>query len=95
MYREDGAMERYDVFSASKRFGVGRTKSVIAFASVLNGGGIGDTLAKWYEADAIISQLDVQVLPIQVSHFAAEKNAAIFLLNESINALKKRWKSNN
>ena len=74
-------------FSASKRFGVGRTKSVIAFASVLNGGGIGDTLAKWYEADAIISQLDVQVLPIQVSHFAAEKCRDI-LLNESINALK-------
>ena len=49
--------------------------------------GIGDTLAKWYEADAIISQLDVQVLPIQVSHFAAEKCRDI-LLNESINALK-------
>ncbi len=39
--------------------------------------GIGDTLAKWYEADAIISQLDVQVLPIQVSHLP-RKNVAIF-----------------
>ena len=87
MYREDGAMERYDVFPQANALVLVEPRVLLHSPRSLMVAGIGDTLAKWYEADAIISQLDVQVLPIQVSHFAAEKCRDI-LLNESINALK-------
>ena len=77
MYREDGAMERYDVFPQANALVLVEPRVLLHSPRSLMVAGIGDTLAKWYEADAIISQLDVQVLPIQV-FILPRKNAAIF-----------------
>ncbi|MGH2245783.1 oxidoreductase, partial [Enterococcus faecalis] len=71
--QEDAAMEQYDVFPQANALVLVEPRVLLHSPRTLMVAGIGDTLAKWYEADAIIWQLDVQVLPIQVSHFAAEK----------------------
>lgn len=87
VYKKDGAMDRYDVFPQSNALVLIEPKVILESPIELMIAGIGDTVAKWYEADAMISQLAVQPIEIQVSAFAAEKCRDI-LLEDSQEALK-------
>jgi uncharacterized oxidoreductase len=86
IYDEHGEMVRYDVFRHSNDLVLIDPQVILESPIDLMIAGIGDTLAKWYEAEAIISQLDRLPIEIQVARFAAEKCRDI-LLEESQDAL--------
>jgi uncharacterized oxidoreductase len=86
IYDEQGEMIRYDVFHHSNDLVLIEPQVILESPIDLMIAGIGDTLAKWYEAEAIISQLDRLPIEIQVARFAAEKCRDI-LLEESSDAL--------
>lgn len=87
IYKNDGSMERYDVFSTSNALVLIEPAVILNSPIDLMIAGIGDTVAKWYEADAMISRLAVQPIEIQVAAFAAEKCRDV-LLSDSQEALK-------
>lgn len=86
IYRKDGSMDRYDVFPVSNSLVLIEPSVILDSPKELLIAGIGDTIAKWYEADAMISQLSVQSIEIQVAIFAAKKCRDI-LLSDSQEAL--------
>ncbi|MGX7244195.1 iron-containing alcohol dehydrogenase family protein [Enterococcus quebecensis] len=80
MYNKiDGAMDRYDVFPRSNALVLIEPKVILDSPIELMIAGIGDTIAKWYEADAMISQLDIQPIEVEVSAFAAKKCRDVLL----------------
>lgn len=92
IYKKDGAMDRYDVFPQSNALVLIEPKVILDSPIELMIAGIGDTVAKWYEADTMISQLDVQPIEIQVSAFAAKKCRDILLEDsqEALSAMEKK-----
>ncbi|MHC5229867.1 iron-containing alcohol dehydrogenase family protein [Enterococcus sp. LJL99] len=86
IYRQDGSMDRYDVFPVSNSLVLIEPAVILDSPKELMIAGIGDTIAKWYEADAMISQLPIQSIEIQVAVFAAKKCRDI-LLSDSQSAL--------
>ena len=87
IYHPDGSMARYDVFPVSNALVLIDPEVILHSPKELMIAGIGDTLAKWYEADAIISQMKIQPIEIQVAEFAAKKCHDV-LLTDSKEALK-------
>ncbi|MTD37505.1 iron-containing alcohol dehydrogenase [Erwinia sp. CPCC 100877] len=87
IYNPDGSMVRYDVFPVSNALVLIEPQVILDSPQDLMVAGIGDTIAKWYEADAMISQLAVQSIEIQVAAFAAKKCRDV-LLADSQEALK-------
>ncbi|MEI5994656.1 iron-containing alcohol dehydrogenase family protein [Candidatus Enterococcus mansonii] len=92
IYKTDGSMDRYDVFPQSNALVLIEPNVILASPIELMIAGIGDTLAKWYEADAMISQLAVQPIEIQVSAFAAKKCRDVLLTDsqEALNAMREQ-----
>ncbi|MGX7265480.1 iron-containing alcohol dehydrogenase family protein [Enterococcus crotali] len=92
IYNKDGSMDRYDVFARSNALVLIEPKVILDSPIELMIAGIGDTVAKWYEADAMISQLAVQPIEIQVSAFAAKKCRDVLLADsqEALSAIKKK-----
>lgn len=87
IYKKDGSMERYDVFPTSNALVLIEPAVILNSPIDLMIAGIGDTVAKWYEADAMISQLTARPIEIQVAAFAAQKCRDV-LLSDSQEALK-------
>ncbi|MBO0470641.1 iron-containing alcohol dehydrogenase family protein [Enterococcus sp. DIV0242_7C1] len=79
IYDKEGSMVRYDVFAKSNALVLIEPKVILNSPVELMIAGIGDTVAKWYEADAMISQLSVQSIEIQVAAFAAQKCREVLL----------------
>lgn len=73
IYNDQGEMVRYDVFTVPNALTLIEPLAILDSPKELMVAGIGDTLAKWYEADAIISQLAVKPVEVTVAHFAATK----------------------
>ncbi|HPI99952.1 MAG TPA: iron-containing alcohol dehydrogenase family protein [Enterococcus sp.] len=86
VYFEDGAMDRYDVFNRANALVLVEPEVILHSPIELMVAGIGDTLAKWYEAEPIIAQLAVKPIEIQVAEFAAKKCRDV-LLTDSADAL--------
>ncbi|GCF95563.1 glycerol dehydrogenase [Enterococcus florum] len=86
VYNEEGVMLRYDIFHKATDLVLIDPEIILHSPYELMVAGIGDTLAKWYEADAVISQLTVKAIEIQVAEFAAKKCRDL-LLAESRSAL--------
>lgn len=86
MYFEDGAMDRFDIFPQANALVLIEPRVILASPRKLLIAGIADTLAKWYEGDAIIRQLDTVPVDVQVAHFAA-KQCQENLLTYSYDAL--------
>ncbi|MBF2656497.1 iron-containing alcohol dehydrogenase family protein [Listeria seeligeri] len=86
MYDEDGAMIRYDVFASSNALLLIDPEMILDSPKELLVAGIGDTLAKWYEADVIIQSLPTKSVEIEIAHIAA-KMCHDNLLNYSEEAL--------
>ncbi|MBO0454840.1 iron-containing alcohol dehydrogenase family protein [Candidatus Enterococcus murrayae] len=86
VYDEAGIMLRYDIFPKASDLVLIDPAVILASPRELMIAGIGDTLAKWYESHAIISQLAVKPIEVQVAEFAAQKCREI-LIAESTAAL--------
>jgi uncharacterized oxidoreductase len=79
IYRADGAMDRYDVYPTANALVLLEPRVILHSPIPLMVAGIGDTLAKWYEADAMISQLTEKNMEIEVAAFAAKKCRDVLL----------------
>lgn len=86
IYKEDGSMDRYDVFPTSNALVLIEPRVILESPIDLMIAGIGDTIAKWYEAEPMIAQLVDPPVEIQVATFAAKKSRDI-LLSDSQSAL--------
>lgn len=73
MYNQDGSMDRYDIFPEAIALTLIEPRVILESPIAYMIAGIGDTLAKWYEGDAIIRQLNTVPVEVQVAHFAAKK----------------------
>lgn len=73
IYHSDGSMDRFDIFPKANDLVLIDPKIILHSPQNLMVAGIGDTLAKWYEADPVIAQLKVQPIEVQVAAFAAKK----------------------
>lgn len=92
IYNEDGSMDRYDIFPRANALVLIEPEVLLHSPIDLMIAGIGDTLAKWYEAEPLIGQLSYQPLEIQVTEFAAKKARDILLADsyEALEAMKKK-----
>ncbi|QMV43602.1 iron-containing alcohol dehydrogenase family protein [Cohnella cholangitidis] len=87
VYDDSGAMVGFDVYPRGNSLVLLDPQVILDSPSELLIAGIGDTLAKWYEADVIISQLDTVPVEIEIARFAARK-CRDDLLQYSVTALK-------
>lgn len=81
IYNEEGAMTHYEIYPSSidllliePRILVGAPVSILI-------AGIGDTLAKWVEADVIISQLPAMSMPVKIAYDTAKLCADEMLMH--------------
>lgn len=90
VYNDEGVMLRYDIFPKATDLVLIDPQVLLESPYELMVAGIGDTLAKWYESDAIISQLTVKPIEIQVAEFAAKKCRDVLLAesNAALQAMK-------
>lgn len=91
MYNQDGSMDRYDIFPEAIALTLIEPSVLLESPIDYMIAGIGDTLAKWYEGDAIIRQLATVPIEVQVAHFAAKKCQENLLAygTKAIDAMKK------
>ncbi|WP_231575398.1 iron-containing alcohol dehydrogenase family protein [Paenibacillus sp. FSL P4-0081] len=73
MYDAQGAYIRFDVFPRSNALVLLDPAVIAASPPELLAAGIGDTLAKWYEADAIIRHLPAPPVEVELALFTARK----------------------
>ncbi|KAI7262610.1 hypothetical protein KC345_g9377 [Hortaea werneckii] len=73
MYDSQGAYVRFDVFPRSNALVLLDPAVIAASPPELLVAGIGDTLAKWYEADVIIRHLPSPPVEVELAWFTARK----------------------
>ncbi|WP_438318293.1 iron-containing alcohol dehydrogenase family protein [Sporosarcina sp. FA9] len=86
IYTEDGVMTHYEVYSSGIELVLVEPQLLLDAPIELFVAGIGDTLAKWYEADVQISRLVDRSVPIEIAYFTAQQCKKV-LLEHSNNAL--------
>lgn len=89
IYDEQGSLKRMDYYNRGIALTLVDPEVILDSPKELLVAGIGDTLAKWYEADAIISHRRNLPLEVEVSHFAAKKCQHVLLAKgpEALEAL--------
>ena len=87
IYDEKGRMDRLDYYNRGIALTLVDPMVILDSPIEFLVAGIGDTLAKWYEADAIIRYLDHKPVEVEVAHFAAKK-CQENLLEKSAEAIK-------
>jgi uncharacterized oxidoreductase len=86
MYDRQGSYVRFDVFPRSNALVLLDPAVIAASPPELLVAGIGDTLAKWYEADVIIRHLPAPPVEVELAWFTARK-CRDHLLQYSVAAL--------
>ncbi|PPA70993.1 iron-containing alcohol dehydrogenase family protein [Jeotgalibacillus proteolyticus] len=71
IYNEKGIMTHYDVYPMSVDLLLVEPRLLVTAPVSLLVAGIGDTLAKWYEADVQISRLENPSHAIRIAHYTA------------------------
>lgn len=71
IYDENGTFVRYDIFPKSTLIVLVDTKILLHSPAAYLRAGIADTLAKWYEADCIIRQVNNPPLSVKIAHQTA------------------------
>ncbi|AHF07022.1 glycerol dehydrogenase [Desulfitobacterium metallireducens DSM 15288] len=79
IYDESGAFIRYDIYPNSASLVVIEPRILVNAPINLLIAGIGDTLAKWYEADVQMAAIENKPIPLQISHYAARQCKEILL----------------
>lgn len=87
LYDDDGAFIRYDIYPESAGLVLIEPKILLKAPLNLFIAGIGDTLAKWYEADVQMSVLENKPVPLEISYYTA-KQCKDLLLRHSEGAIR-------
>ncbi|WP_404407135.1 iron-containing alcohol dehydrogenase family protein [Jeotgalibacillus malaysiensis] len=77
IYKHDGTMTHYNIHPAGIDLLLVDPVILAAAPSPLLRAGIGDTLAKWYEADVQIGRMQNPMPALEIAHFTAKKCADI------------------
>jgi len=72
IYTEDGVMTHYDVYPTSVDVLLLEPRVLVSAPVSMLIAGIGDTLAKWYEADVQIGKLVNPAVALKVAHYTAK-----------------------
>ncbi|MGD6870622.1 iron-containing alcohol dehydrogenase family protein [Sutcliffiella horikoshii] len=86
IYDDEGRFQTYTVFPRSTYMVLVEPRVILEAPLEYLKAGIGDTLAKWYEANALVHDLEYTPLPVEVALYAA-KLSRDRLLEESHQAL--------
>jgi len=79
IYTEEGVMTHYDIYPTGIELLLIEPRIIIEAPLNLFVAGIGDTLAKWYEADVQIGQLEEKSVPVDIAYFAAKQCKEVLL----------------
>lgn len=86
LYDDTGAFIRYDVYPVATSLLLVEPALLLTAPRDLFVAGIGDTLAKWYEADVQLGKIDDKTVPMMIAYEAARQCKNI-LLTQSARAL--------
>lgn len=73
IYDDSGAFVRYDIYPESASLVLIEPRIQVNAPLNLLIAGIGDTLAKWYEADVQMAVIENKPVPLQISHYTAKQ----------------------
>lgn len=92
IYDESGAFIRYDVYPISTSLLLVEPEILINAPLNMLIAGIGDTLAKWYEADVQMATIQNKPVPLQISYYTARQCKDLLIQHSegAINAAKSR-----
>lgn len=79
IYDESGAFIRYDIYPVSSSLVLVDPQLLLEAPIEMFIAGIGDTLAKWYEADVQMEVIENKSIPLQISHYSARQCKDILL----------------
>ena len=86
IYDEFGAFVRYDIYPVSASLVLIEPRILLKAPLNMLIAGIGDTLAKWYEADVQMAGIENKPVPLQISHNTA-RQCKDLLLQHSAGAI--------
>jgi hydroxycarboxylate dehydrogenase A len=86
LYDESGAFITYEIYPVSASLVLIDPRILLSAPPEMLIAGIGDTLAKWYEADVQMAAIENKSVPLQISHYTARQCKEI-LLQHSANAI--------
>ena len=81
IYDQMGAFVRYDLYPESASLVLVEPRIIVDSPIEMFIAGIGDTLAKWYEADVQMVGIINKPVPLQISHYAAKQCKELLLLH--------------
>ena len=73
IYDDSGAFIRFDVYPICTSLVLVEPRILVSAPVEMLIAGIGDTLAKWYEADVQLAVMNHKPVPLQIAHFAARQ----------------------
>ena len=79
IYTEEGLMTHYDIYPTGIELLLIEPRIVLEAPIDLFIAGIGDTLAKWYEADVQIGALEERSVPLDIAYFTAKQCKEVLL----------------
>lgn len=90
LYDGAGRFIRYDIYPVCTSLLLIEPELLVKAPLDMLIAGIGDTLAKWYEADVQMAQIDPKPVPLQISHYTARqcKDLLLQCSDGAINAVK-------
>ena len=90
IYDELGTFIRYDVYPVSASLVLIEPRILLNAPIDMLIAGIGDTIAKWYEADVQMARIENKPVPLQISHYSARQCKDLLLQHSegAINAAK-------
>lgn len=83
IYDESGVFIRYDIYPNSASLVLVEPMIIVNAPLNMLIAGIGDTLAKWYEADVQMAVIENKPVPLQISHYAAKQCKDLLLAHSS------------
>lgn len=87
LYDQSGSFIRYDVYPICTSLVLIEPNILVAAPVDLFIAGIGDTLAKWYEADVQMAGIENKPVPLQISHYTA-RQCKDLIIEHSAEAIK-------
>ena len=96
IYDEFGTFSRFDIYPKSASLVLVEPRILLNAPLNMFIAGIGDTLAKWYEADVQMAGLENKSVPLEISYYTAKQCKNILLKHSegAINAVKNRSLNN-
>lgn len=87
LYDDAGSFIRYDIYPVSASLVLIEPEILVMAPVDLFVAGIGDTLAKWYEADIQLRAIDNKTVPMMIAHHTAEQ-CKVILVQSAVEAVR-------